>query len=454
MLNGFLSKSRCTGLHSASLVWDRSAQMDGVVHPLPRSHSRSLNDAQSFDSADRINTETDIDDIISQSSEDCISLDILSERHQPPAAVAQRISAIHHRVISQPITTRRPSVGGDSMMMMTGCVGGAMFDTDTELDTVGGVLSVTDIQSPYVDDVSSGKRDDTSSTAAETAAENDVYITTGGRAMSVTDSGPSDVVITTEGGATSVMDSRPSDVHIIVDGGEGGATPMTEDGEGGATLLTDSRYSPETHGSVASRQRCRQRIFVQFFQEFVHIAPNILSLQLPFDWSARSVRSLTSLTHLHTLKLFKYFPYQTFDQGLLAKALSHLPQLKDLTLEVWSASGAGLIPYALRSESLERVDVSACRGFSLTDVSLPRLRSLSVARCPRYGPLASGTLTDHVPCLHGVLSTGASHLQWLNGHRLSADWHYHTDSHLERVLQESCACQRHYDVTAAAAAHS
>jgi len=55
------------------------------------------------------------------------------------------------------------------------------------------------------------------------------------------------------------------------------------------------------------------------------------------------------------------------------------PFLRQLTMEVWTPSGRGLQLFAMHSETLEMLDVSACRGFYLEFVELPCLRIFKVS---------------------------------------------------------------------------
>lgn len=194
--------------------------------------------------------------------------------------------------------------------------------------------------------------------------------------------------------------------------------------------------------TIVYRHRHRQRLFVQLFDKFTTLAPNVKTLILPFDWSERSVACLSRLKSLHSLVLEKYFVFQRLDQDLLSRLFTGLPSLERLMLEVWTPSGRGLIKYHIQSESLRYLDISQSRGFYLQNVWLPNLRQFYVARHPWNGPLIQA---DQIilPCLYGTLTTGAPKLEKLNGHVLHADWRCNLYPDLEEALKAVCSCRQH-----------
>ncbi|XP_033749457.1 uncharacterized protein LOC117334107 [Pecten maximus] len=193
---------------------------------------------------------------------------------------------------------------------------------------------------------------------------------------------------------------------------------------------------------IVFRQRYRGRIFVYFFDDLTKVATKITTLLLPFDWSDRSVMCLTRLQNLHTLVIEKYFVFQAMKQDLLDKMMDGLPNLKRLMLEVWSPSGPGLVPYTIRSKSLEFLDISQSRGLYLKALDIPKMIRFRVARRPWNGPLVCADKIA-LPCLYNTLLEGAPGLHKLNDHYLEESWKDNVYSTLEEVLKVVCSCRRH-----------
>jgi len=77
--------------------------------------------------------------------------------------------------------------------------------------------------------------------------------------------------------------------------------------------------------------------------------------------------------------IYKYI-YIYYIQSLLDTLFRSAPYLRRLTMEVWTPSGRGLQLFAMHSETLEMLDVSACRGFYLESLDLPNLQTFKVSQ--------------------------------------------------------------------------
>ncbi|XP_046571257.1 uncharacterized protein LOC124279477 [Haliotis rubra] len=204
--------------------------------------------------------------------------------------------------------------------------------------------------------------------------------------------------------------------------------------------LESARWSQSDE--VIQNHRHRQRLFVNFFNDFTHMAPNLQTLILPFDWSENSVEYLSRLKTLHSLVLEKYFVFQNLNQKLLTRLLENLPKLSRLMLEVWTPSGQGLLTYSLASKSVRYLDISQSRGFYVQKLKMPKLKNFRVARHPWNGPLVMAENVN-LPCLYDVLVGGAPELETVNDHRLSEGWQDCLSSEFEDVLKTVCSCRRH-----------
>ena len=111
-------------------------------------------------------------------------------------------------------------------------------------------------------------------------------------------------------------------------------------------------------------------------------------------------------------------------------------------VEVWTPSGRGLQLFSMRSDTLEFLDISACRGFYLDTVSLPALRAIRASICPMNGPLVSADGLV-IPCLLETLRGGAPALGSINEHRLGAAWRQESNAELEAIMMPLCACVKH-----------
>ncbi|ELU06028.1 hypothetical protein CAPTEDRAFT_168270 [Capitella teleta] len=201
-------------------------------------------------------------------------------------------------------------------------------------------------------------------------------------------------------------------------------------------------WSTSDYNELMHRHRHRQRLFVNFFDQFTAAAPNVKQLVLPFDWSPRSLKALTRLKRLENVVLEKYYVFQSMEQESLDTLLRQLSSLRRLILEVWTPSGRGLLFFHLASASLEYIDVSQCRGFYVGSVSLPKVTVFKISRHPWNGPLVvADSIT--VPCIYEVLCEGAPNLRQLNEHTLRADWRESPYEELDVVLKAICSCRVH-----------
>ena len=193
---------------------------------------------------------------------------------------------------------------------------------------------------------------------------------------------------------------------------------------------------------LMQKHRHRQRLFVNLFDQITARAPLITHLQLPFEWSARSLHALTRLTRLESLVLEKYFVFQGLHQDSLDQLFQSVPNLRNLILEVWTPSGPGLQFYTMHSQSLQYLDISQCRGFYLHSVKLPALQVFKISRHPWNGPLISADMIS-IPCIYRVLCEGSPDLRQINEHVLKPDWRHNLYEELQVVFKSVCSCREH-----------
>lgn len=204
----------------------------------------------------------------------------------------------------------------------------------------------------------------------------------------------------------------------------------------------EKKVSAEEDAESVRRRRHRQRHFVGFFESFASMAPNLSHLELEFDWSVRSVEALSGLQRLEKLTVRRYFAFQSLDQSLLDRLLDSLPCLKSFEMEVWTPNSTGLCLYTMRSNTLQHLDVSASRGFYLTDLDLPNVLSISVGYQLWNGPLVTIDCTP-LPCIYHILARGAPSLQKINELALQRDWRRNPYPDLSSVLGAVCPCHLH-----------
>ena len=205
---------------------------------------------------------------------------------------------------------------------------------------------------------------------------------------------------------------------------------------------TYGSYVTNDSNDLTFRHRHRHRTFVNFFENFVSLAPNLCSLRMQFGWSMRSICNLSLLRNLHTLILEKYFVYQPVSQASLDQLFKCTPRLRRLILEVWTPGAQGLVKFHLASASLRHLDLSKCRGFYLESVDLPALHSFVFQGHPWNGPLVF-TDTISLPCLRTILVKGAPRLLVVNNFTLEEDWRCNIESKFEAELRTSCMCRAH-----------
>lgn len=201
-------------------------------------------------------------------------------------------------------------------------------------------------------------------------------------------------------------------------------------------------WSTSDYNELMHRHRRRQRLFVNFFVSFVAAAPNLNKLILPFDWSPLSLEALARLSKLEVLVLEKYFVFQSLEQSALDALFQNVTSLRHLVLEVWTPTGRGLVLYSIKSDHLEYLDVSQCRGFYIQDVHLPNVKVFKVSRHHWTGPLVNPD-NLRVPCVYHVLRQGAPNLVQVNEHVLHKDWRDTIYPELDIILKAVCSCSEH-----------
>lgn len=189
----------------------------------------------------------------------------------------------------------------------------------------------------------------------------------------------------------------------------------------GASDLRDMRYN----------QRLRQRKFINFFDYFTSLASNVRSLCLPFDWSDRSMLSLSRLSNLECLSALHYGHFKVPGQKNIDRLFSSLPNLKSVSLQVVSNCSCA---FSIRSNQLESMDLSSCRGINLIQLRTPNLTSLKLPQISRSAYVCYQE-DDPLPCVADVIKDGAPNVHLLNG-----------SSNFDDVLSKVCACSRHSNV--------
>ncbi|GAB1606049.1 uncharacterized protein LOC115218119 [Argonauta hians] len=201
----------------------------------------------------------------------------------------------------------------------------------------------------------------------------------------------------------------------------------------------DPGHQPDQNAVYSYRMHLRK--FTHFFEHFTTVVPSLTTLILPFDWNQKTILCLAKLRKLESLVLKRVDCSQSIKQSDL-DVFSNLPSLKRLLLEVWLPSGDGLIPYTLKSKSLENLDISESHGLYVNQVDMPNLKGIRIARHILHGPLKNFNRLN-LPCLHSVLSNGAPKLTKINDHYLQANWRQEIYVTLEEVLRAVCSCPIH-----------
>jgi hypothetical protein len=198
---------------------------------------------------------------------------------------------------------------------------------------------------------------------------------------------------------------------------------------------------------LVHRRRYRQRLFVRFFDLFTAAARNITELRVPFDWSERSISSLLRLTNLRVVTLTKYFRYSPVDPAAFLQVFSAMPELRWLTLELWTETGDGFALYSIQSKMLQYLDISSCRGVFLSKMQLPSLRTFRVSCNPLSVEFAESPFWQdrfaERPCVYDVIRDGGPRLEYLNDHKLSSDWSVCLYPELDHLLGTICSCHLH-----------
>jgi len=105
----------------------------------------------------------------------------------------------------------------------------------------------------------------------------------------------------------------------------------------------------------------------------------------------------------------------------------------------------------LQSSTLEYLDVSACRGIFISEMTLPNLVTYHMARSPLIQTFDSQVWVNapkDTPCVYDVLRQGAPRLRQLNTHPMQPDWYENAsdDDDLQQVLASICSCSEHKTV--------
>jgi len=105
----------------------------------------------------------------------------------------------------------------------------------------------------------------------------------------------------------------------------------------------------------------------------------------------------------------------------------------------------------LQSSTLEFLDVSACRGIFISEMSLPSLVTYHMARSPLIQTFDGGVWVSapkDTPCVYDVVRHGASQLHQLNEYQMQPDWceNAFDDDGFQELLATICSCTKHKTV--------
>jgi len=109
----------------------------------------------------------------------------------------------------------------------------------------------------------------------------------------------------------------------------------------------------------------------------------------------------------------------------------------------------------MQSSTLEFLDVSACRGIFISEMTLPNLVTYRMARSPLIHTLDGGIWVSGLrdtPCVYDIIRHGAPRLSWLNSHCMRPDWctSASDDDEFQQLLASICSCTEHNAVTTGA----
>ena len=184
---------------------------------------------------------------------------------------------------------------------------------------------------------------------------------------------------------------------------------------------------------IAYATRRRERLFLEFLEEFVPEMPNLESLIVPFSWTQRAMKYLTLLPSLSALVLKKYTVFCAPDQKVFDE-LANMKRLEKLLLEVWMSTTNPPHRYSISSATLKYLSLSQCRGFYLQHVDLP---ALEVLKIERNNAICQDQAT--LPCLYDLFIQGAPNLKKINNAIVTSM----SRDGLEHLFSSVCPCKRH-----------
>ena len=186
----------------------------------------------------------------------------------------------------------------------------------------------------------------------------------------------------------------------------------------------------------------RVHSFNKLQEVLAKVAPRLVHLKTPFDWSPRSVLLMCRLKEVRTLQLGQYMMLKGIQQEMLDTLLRNMPQLRELEVKVCSPYYNSTSTYAIRHPGLELLDISLCKGFFLHELMCPRLTVLKVGRYPWKGPIVNKA-TNKLPCMYTMCRQGAPRLAYINRHHIQAYWVEFLYDELNTVLCKVCSCKDH-----------
>lgn len=190
--------------------------------------------------------------------------------------------------------------------------------------------------------------------------------------------------------------------------------PQSRDYERNLLVNVENGFHVGVGDGFEGTARRRVDCFHRLFQLITSKACNMQSLELPFDWSDKSVPCLSRLTRLKSLFLETGLFLKSLPQDSLDQVLSSLGNLKALHLSERCPVQWGYHVYDITSASLELLNISQSNGLFLRSVDTPRLTTLLIQRHSWAGPAALQRAQAVIPCLHKVLRNGAPRLKNIN----------------------------------------
>ena len=120
----------------------------------------------------------------------------------------------------------------------------------------------------------------------------------------------------------------------------------------------------------------RVRCFNELQKVLGKVAPKLVHLKTPFDWSPRSVLLMCRLKQVRILQLGQYMMLKGVQQDMINTLLRNMPQLKELEIKICSPYHNSKLTYSINHAGLELLDISMCKGFFLHELKCPKLTSL------------------------------------------------------------------------------